>query len=183
MENPIARSLRVAESLVLVMTGDGKGKSTAAYGTMLRAIDRSQKVSVVQFAVPNDWTTGEENVAQSLGVAWFAVRDARDGEASAELVESARCAQIAWETAKQHLATGDYELIILDELTQPMNWGWLDEHEVLAAIANRSPTTSVLITGRAAPASLVEIADTVTTMENTKHAYQSGLAAKAGIDY
>lgn len=174
--------LRRAESLVLVNTGNGKGKSTAAFGTMIRAVARGWPVTVVQFIKSGNWNVGEEKVARELGVEWFAL-----GEGftwlSEDLSRDEAVAQEAWRHAASLLANGTSRLVLLDEITYPINWGWIDEHEVVAAVTGRSPKVNVLCTGRDAPNSLIEIADTATEMRVIKHAYDSGIRAMKGIDY
>ena len=88
----------------------------------------------------------------------------------------------AWAAAREHLA-GSFDLLVLDEITYPMNWGWIDPDEVSASITSRTPTTSVICTGRDAPAALIDLADTITEMVEVRHAYQRGIRAKRGIDY
>jgi cob(I)alamin adenosyltransferase len=104
-------------------------------------------------------------------------RDAEDLEASRAKAEA------AWGAARQVLASGDYQLVVLDELTYPMNWGWIDKAEVAAAIRERPEAVNVVATGRDAPPELVEVADTVTEMRKVRHAYDSGVLARRGIDY
>ena len=174
--------LRRADSLVLVNTGNGKGKSTAAFGTMIRSVARGWPVTVVQFIKSGKWNVGEEKVARELGVEWFAL-----GEGftwlSEDLTRDEAVAQEAWRHAAALLENGESRLVLLDEITYPINWGWIDEAEVVRAIAERSPKVNVLITGRDAPDSLLELADTATEMRVIKHAYQSGIRAMKGIDY
>lgn len=174
--------LRRADSLVLVNTGNGKGKSTAAFGTMIRAVARGWPVTVVQFIKSGKWNVGEEKVARELGVEWFAL-----GEGftwlSEDLTRDQAVALEAWRHAATLLESGESRLVLLDEITYPINWGWIDEAEVVRTITERSPKVNVLITGRDAPDSLLELADTATEMRVIKHAYQSGIRAMKGIDY
>jgi cob(I)alamin adenosyltransferase len=181
-EDPRPSGLRTAPSLVLVNTGDGKGKSTAAFGTMLRAIARGWRVAVVQFLKSGDWKTGEEEIGRKLGVDWFALGEGFTWD-STDLTRDEAVAREAWEHAKAIINAGEHRLVILDEITYPMNWGWIDVDDVLHTIEHRPERVSVLATGRDAPARLVDIADTVTEMRNIKHAYDRGIAAKKGIDY
>jgi cob(I)alamin adenosyltransferase len=169
-------------SLVLVNTGDGKGKSTAAFGVVMRGVARGWKVCVIQFIKSGDWKVGEEALGKKLGVDW---RKGGDGFSwlSKDLGESQRRAMDAWAQAKDVLAAGEHELLVLDEITYPMNWGWIDIEEVVAAIQERSPRVNVIATGRDAPERLVEIAHTVTEMRKVRHAYDSGVKARRGIDF
>ena len=102
---------------------------------------------------------------------------------SEDLEASRDKAAAAWAAARRVLASGDYQLVVLDEVTYPMNWGWIDTAEVVAAIRDRPPQVNVVATGRDAPAELVEVADTVTEMRKVRHAYDSGVVARRGIDY
>lgn len=174
--------LRRADSLVLVNTGDGKGKSTAAFGTMIRAVARGWDVGVVQFLKSGQWNTGEEKVARELGVDWHAIGEGFTWD-SDDLSRDEAVAREAWRHSAGLLAAGTHRLVVLDEITYPMNWRWISTDEVLAAIRDRSPKVNVICTGRDAPAGLVELADTVTEMQVVKHAYESGIRAMKGIDY
>ena len=174
--------LRRADSLLLVNTGNGKGKSTAAFGTMIRAVARGWPVGVVQFLKSGKWNTGEEKVARELGVDWHAIGEGFTWD-SEDLSRDEAVARAAWRHASGMLAGGTHRLVVLDEITYPMNWGWFDTEEVVAAIRDRSPKVNVICTGRDAPEALLEIADTATEMNVLKHAYQSGIRAMKGIDY
>jgi cob(I)alamin adenosyltransferase len=171
-----------APSLVLVNTGDGKGKSTAAFGVMLRALARDWKVAVVQFIKSDKWKVGEETMAVSLGVDWLKGGDGFTWE-SKDLDESARRAKDAWRIACETLAAGHHKLVVLDEITYPINWGWIDGSEVAQSIRQRPEHVSVVATGRDAPPELLEVADTVTEMVKVRHAYDHGIRARRGIDY
>jgi cob(I)alamin adenosyltransferase len=171
-----------ARSLVLVHTGDGKGKSTAAMGVALRSLARGWGVLVVQFVKSGEWRSGEQEMLQRLGADWRAVGDGFSWD-SHDLEASAELAREAWRAAEAALAGGTHEVVVLDEVTYPMTWGWIDTHAVVAAIVGRDERVSVVATGRDAPSALVEVADTVTEMRNVKHAFESGIVAKRGIDY
>ncbi len=171
-----------APSLVIVNTGDGKGKSTAAFGTMLRALARGWKVCVVQFIKSGEWRVGEEEIARRLGVDWWTLGDGFSWD-SENLSESQAVAAEAWRFAAGVIAEGSHDLVILDEITYPMNWGWIDTAEVLESIRGRPERVSVMLTGRDAPGPLIELADTVTEMVKVKHAYDRGVMARRGIDY
>lgn len=180
-EDPRPR-LRAARSLVIVNTGDGKGKSTAAFGIVLRALARDWRVAVVQFLKSGDWHTGEEQIARQLGVDWRAIGEGFTWD-SADLSEDEAVARRAWDEAATLIRAGEHRLVVLDEITYPLNWGWLDLDETLATIRDRPADVNVVATGRDAPDALIELADTVTEMRNIKHAYDRGIAAKKGIDY
>jgi cob(I)alamin adenosyltransferase len=176
------RRRRHADSLVLVHTGHGKGKSTAAFGTALRAVARGWRVTVVQFMKSGRWRVGEEEVGRRVGMTWWTIGDGFTWE-SDDLDRSAAIAREAWRAARGALACGEVDLLVLDEITYPMTYGWIDTGEVVAAIADRAPHTHVVCTGRNAAPELVAAADTVTEMVKVKHAYDAGVRARRGIDY
>ena len=180
--DPRPNKMTTAKSLILVNTGDGKGKSSAAFGTMLRALARDWKVGVIQFLKSGDWNTGEEKIGRQLGVDWWALGDGFTWD-SENLDESTAIAQEAWRSAKALIMAGEHQLIILDEITYPMNWKWIDTADVIATLQSRPEKVSVILTGRDAPADLIAIADTATEMVKTKHAYDNGIVAKKGIDF
>ena len=169
-------------SLVLVNTGDGKGKSTAAFGVMLRALARDWRVAVVQFIKSGNWRVGEEAVGRRLGVDWWTIGDGFTWD-SDDMDRSQAIAVEAWRAASGLLAAGDHHLVVLDEVTYAVNWGWIDGDEVLAAVRDRPEHVNVVLTGRDCPAALVELADTVTEMSPVKHAYERGIRARRGIDF
>jgi cob(I)alamin adenosyltransferase len=171
-----------ARSLLLINTGDGKGKSTAAFGTVIRAVARGWKVAVVQFLKSGEWSVGEEKIARQIGVDWWAMGDGFTWD-SDDMEESEAIAHAAWDHAAEIIRSGDYELVVLDEVTYPINWGWVDLDEVVEVLDGRPDKVNVILTGRDAPQRLVDIADTVTEMRKVKHAYDRGVMARRGIDY
>jgi cob(I)alamin adenosyltransferase len=181
-EDPRPDGLRSAESLVLVNTGDGKGKSSAAFGVVMRAVAQGWRVGVVQLLKSGEWSVGEEKVARQLGVDWWALGAGFTWD-STDLDEDRAIAREAWARAKSLLADSSYRLVVLDEITYPINWGWINCSDVVQAIRGRAPRVNVILTGRDAAAALVDLADTVTEMRNVKHAYDAGIRAKKGIDY
>ena len=170
------------ESLVLLNTGDGKGKSSAAFGVMSRGWARGWRVGVVQFVKGGKWQTGERKLADHLGIEWHSLGDGFTWE-STDLDETAAKGRHAWEVARDKLASGDYDLLILDELTYSVTYGWVAVEDVVAGVTNRAPKTNVVITGRGAAPELVELADTVTEMRKIKHIFDTGVKAKKGIEY
>jgi cob(I)alamin adenosyltransferase len=182
VDPPERPARRRASSLVLVNTGDGKGKSTAAFGMVLRAVARGWKVGVIQFLKSGRWRTGEEEIGRNLGVDWNPLGDGFTWD-SDDLEATRDKAVAAWAAARGMLASGHYQLVVLDEITYPMNWGWIDAAEVAEAIRDRQPAVNVVATGRDAPAELLEVADTITEMRKVRHAYDRGVGARRGIDY
>lgn len=181
-DDPRPDDLRRAPSLVLVNTGPGKGKTSAAMGVVLRAVARDWPVGVVQFLKSGTWRTGEEQVCRALGVDWWAMGEGFTWESEDLSVDQAVAAG-AWEHARGLIRAGEHRLVVLDEVTYPINWGWIDLDEVVATIRDRPSQVNVILTGRNAPAAIVDIADTVTEMTQVKHAYEAGIRAKKGIDF
>ncbi len=171
-----------ADSIILVNTGHGKGKSSAAFGVMARGWARGWNVGVVQFVKGGKWKTGERKLADHLGIEWHTLGDGFTWE-STDLDETAAKGRHAWEVAREKLASGDYQLLILDELTYAAKYGWVPASEIVVGLRARALKTNVVITGRDAPDELVEIADTVTEMRKVKHAYDAGIKAIKGIEY
>ena len=169
-------------SIVLLNTGQGKGKSSAAFGVMGRGWARGWRVGVVQFVKGGKWKTGERKLADHLGIEWHTLGDGFTWE-STDLDETAAKGRHAWEVAREKLASGDYDLLILDELTYAVKYGWVPASEVVDGVRSRAPRTNVVITGRDAPEELIEVADTVTEMCKVKHAFDQGITAKKGIEY
>ena len=173
----------IEKGLLIVHTGTGKGKSTAAFGLVMRAIGHGFRVGVVQF-VKGRWQTGERAVLDRFpdlvtirtmgeGFTWETQDRARD----------IRAARAAWDEAKQMLADPAYKLIVLDELNIVLRYDYLPIDEVAAALAARPPDLHVVVTGRNAKPELIEIADLVTEMTLVKHPFRSGVKAQAGIEY
>ncbi|HJT37729.1 MAG TPA: cob(I)yrinic acid a,c-diamide adenosyltransferase [Actinomycetota bacterium] len=175
------RATTRASSLVLINTGDGKGKTTAALGVALRAAGRGLRVAIVQILKSPSWKTGEAKAGRELGIDWWTLGDGFTWD-SKDMEKTRAAAVDAWEAARAKLSSGEYDLVVLDELTYPLAWGWVAEDDVVAALGARPARTSVIITGRDAPAALVDAADTVTEMRNVKHAFDRGIAALKGID-
>jgi cob(I)alamin adenosyltransferase len=171
-----------ATSIVLLNTGDGKGKSSAAFGVMARGWARGWRVGVVQFVKGGKWKVGERKLADHLGIEWHTLGDGFTWE-STDLDETAAKGRHAWEVARAKLSSGDYDLLILDELTYAVTYGWVPVAEVVAGIEGRDAATNVVVTGRNAAPELVEVADTVTEMRKIKHVYDRGVKAKKGIEY
>jgi cob(I)alamin adenosyltransferase len=148
---------------------------------MLRALARGWKVCVMQFIKSGKWRVGEEEIAGKLGVDWWSIGDGFTWN-SKDMEETQAIAVAAWDAAKEKIDSGDYQLVVLDEITYPMNWGWISTADVVETIRNRPPDVNVIATGRDAPAELVEVADTVTEMTKIRHAFDRGVKARRGID-
>jgi cob(I)alamin adenosyltransferase len=181
-DDPRPDELKRATSLVLVNTGPGKGKTSAAMGVVIRGVARDWPVAVVQFLKSGKWKTGEEKVCRQLGVDWWAMGEGFTWD-SADLTLDQAVAAGAWEHAKALIQSGGHQLIVLDEVTYPLNWGWIEIDDAVETIRDRPEHVSVIITGRKAPAAIIDIADTVSEIAEIKHAYKSGIRAKKGIDY
>ena len=184
---PVERPRRPAEtrrpgSLVIVNTGEGKGKSTAAFGTVLRAVATGWRVAVVQFVKSGDWRVGEEKVCREIGVEWYAAGDGFTWD-SADLDESRAKGVAAWVFARGLIEAGEHRLVVLDEATYVLVWGWVPVEDFVAAIAARPDDVNVIVTGRDAPEPLQEVADTVTEMRKVKHAFDGGVMARRGLEY
>lgn len=171
-----------ARSIVLLNTGHGKGKSSAAFGVMSRGWARGWNVAVVQFIKGGKWKTGERKLADHLGIEWHTLGDGFTWE-STDMDETIAKGRHAWEVAAEKLASGQHQLVILDEVTYAVKYGWVAADDVAEAVRNRSPKTNVVLTGRDASPELIEVADTVTEMRKVKHAYDSGITAIKGIEY
>ncbi len=181
--SPVRRTSQTQpSSLVLLNTGDGKGKSTAALGVVLRALAQGWSVCVIQFLKSSAWTTGEEQICERLGVTWVKGGSGFTWEATSS-EDPRACARAAWELVAHVLGQGDYQLVVLDELTLPLAFGWLDTDSVVEVIRTRQEGVNVVITGRRAPQELVDLADVVTEMVKVRHPFDSGILARAGIDY
>jgi cob(I)alamin adenosyltransferase len=151
-------------------------------GTVLRALGRGWAVCVVQFVKSGKWNSGEVRLLTDLGAEWHTMGDGFSWEAD-DLGRSAEVARSAWAVAKEAILSGRFGLVVLDEVTYPVNWGWIDGDDVARTISGRPAAVNVFLTGRDAPGSLVDVADTVTEMHNVKHAYESGIRAAKGIDF
>ncbi len=169
-------------SRLIVNTGKGKGKSSSAFGVMSRGWARGWNVTVVQFVKSEKWKVGERKLAEHLDIPWHTLGDGFTWE-STDLDQSAAKGRHAWEVAAGLIQSGDYDLVILDEATYVMHYGWVPVAEVVGVLAARPERTNVVVTGRYAPNALIEIADTVTEMTKVKHAMDEGIGARKGIEY
>jgi cob(I)alamin adenosyltransferase len=171
------------KGLVIVNTGNGKGKSTAAFGLLLRAWGRGLRVCVVQFIKSETGKWGEIKAAQKLGIDWFTTGDGFTWT-SKDMDETVARALAGWEVAKEKITSGNYDVIVLDEFTYAMHFDWLDTNQVIDWLkANKPAELHLVITGRDAPTELIKYADLVTEMLEVKHPYQQGILAQAGVEF
>ena len=186
------------QGLLLVLTGNGKGKSSSAFGMAARALGHGMKVGVAQFIKGrSDDAQGRASVAggrkpratpgeegffrRQSGVVWHVLGEGFTWETQ-NLARDTETARHAWAVAREMLRDPSLGLVVLDELTYPLKYGWLSIEPVLEDLANRPPMQHVVITGRAAPGSLIEAADTVTELCDVKHAFRAGVRAQKGVD-
>ena len=178
---------RIAEAttrkgVLLVNTGIGKGKSSAAFGVVARALGSGMNVAVIQF-VKNRSDTGEEAFFRRCSdVRWHVMGEGFTWETQ-DRERDAAAAQKAWELAQTYLGDPAIDLVVLDEMTYAFKYGWLELDAVLTVLQARPAQQHVIITGRAAPQPLMDAADTVTDMSLVKHAFKSGVAAMPGMEY
>jgi cob(I)alamin adenosyltransferase len=168
--------------LLIVITGNCKGKSTSAFGTVARALGHGMKVGVVQF-IKSRTDTGEEAfLGKQPGVEWHVTGDGFTWDTQNRERDIAT-AKRGWEIAARMLADASYQLVVLDELTYLLSYGYLDADTVLDALAQRPPMQHVIVTGRGVSDALVELADTVSVIADEKHAFRAGVVAQRGIDW
>lgn len=169
------------KGLLLVLTGNGKGKSTSAFGMAARALGYGMKVGVAQF-IKGRSDTGEEAFFKlQANMQWHVLGEGFTWNTQDRERDTAT-AQDGWKIAQQMLSNPDIALIILDELTYTLKYNYLDTAQILADIAARPPMQHVVVTGRGAPKALIDAADTVSELMDIKHAWRAGIKAQAGID-
>ncbi len=168
--------------VLVVNTGNGKGKSSAAFGVVDRALGHGLQVGVVQFVKGRSDTGEEAFFRRQPGVHWHVGGEGFTWETQ-DKDRDAKAAQAAWEVACGHLSDPAIGLVVLDEMTYAFKYGWLDLDTVIARLLSRPPMQHVIITGRAAPEALVAAADTVTDMTMVKHAFKAGVKAMPGLEW
>lgn len=170
------------KSLVIVYTGNGKGKTTAALGVLMRAWGRNMTGTMISFIKAKKANFGEHRAARKMGIdiiptgggfTWLSEDIERDKALARE----------GWELARGKITSGEYNVVVLDEITYPLSYGWLSLDEVIDALRTRPEHVHVIITGREAPQPLIDFADLVTEMRAVKHPFEQGMAAITGIDY
>ena len=168
--------------LLVVYTGHGKGKTTAALGLVFRALGRGLPVAVVQF-IKGKWKTGERTFADSLPQLTFLVMGRGFTWDSDDLSVDRDAARAAWAESARLISAGAHAVVVLDELTYVINYGFVPVEDVVAVLRARPAHVHVVITGRSAPAPLLDLADTVTEMTKIKHAFDQGKKAQLGVDF
>jgi cob(I)alamin adenosyltransferase len=170
-------------ALLIVITGTGKGKSTSAFGTMLRGWARGYRIGVFQFVKSGKWKVGEHRAARELGgIEWEKMGDGWTWT-SRDLEQSADLAREGWEEVKRRIAAETYDLLVLDEFTYPLTFGWVDTADVVATLRARPGFQHVIVTGRDAPQELIEVADLVSEVSKVKHPFDEGIRGQQGIEW
>lgn len=167
--------------LILINTGHGKGKSTAAFGLALRAHGRGKKIKVYQFMKVPSARFGEHRLFEQLGVPIEGLGDGFSWK-SRDLDHSAQLALDGWVKAAATIRAGEHFMVVLDEVMYPLRYGWIALEAIVTCLRERPPHVHVVLTGRNAPAELIELADTVTEMTLIKHHFKSGVPAQRGIE-
>ena len=169
------------KGLILVNTGGGKGKSTAAFGTAMRAVGNGLKVAVIQF-IKGKWKTGEEKSAKKLGIEFFPMGEGFTWDTQS-FDRDVAAAQRAWAKCRQVLMDSEHDLVIFDEINYCLKYNFLSVREIVAALKRKPPLKHVFLTGGGAPRELIRIADLVTEMKCIKHPYPKGIMAQRGIEF
>ncbi|HBH7882226.1 TPA: cob(I)yrinic acid a,c-diamide adenosyltransferase [Vibrio parahaemolyticus] len=169
------------KGLLLIITGNGKGKSTSGFGTIARAVGHGLTCSVAQF-IKVTWDNGERNLLEKLGVEFQVMATGFTWETQNKTADT-EAAQLVWKECKRMLQDDSIDVILFDELTYMVSYGYIDLDEVVEALNNRPKMQSVVITGRGAHRTLIEMADTVSEVKNVKHAFESGVKALKGVDW
>jgi cob(I)alamin adenosyltransferase len=171
----------VRRGLIMVHTGDGKGKSTAAFGLALRAHGRDKAVKFYQFMKVPSARFGEHRTFERLGIPIEGLGDGFSWK-SKDLDHSAQLACDGWQKAAATIDAGEHFMVVLDEITYPIRYGWIALETVLKTLRDRPAHVNVVLTGRNAPQELIDLADTVTEMKLIKHHYKAGVPAQRGIE-
>ena len=167
--------------IVIVFTGNGKGKTTAAFGSATRAVGHGKKVGVIQF-IKGTWPNGERNLLEPLGVEFQVMATGFTWDTQNRESDTVACLEV-WQHAERMLADPALDMVLLDELTYMVAYDYLPLDKVLTALQNRPPMQTVIITGRGCHRDILEAADTVSELRPVKHAFEAGIKAQIGIDY
>lgn len=184
-ETPYDKREGERRGIIIVNTGNGKGKSTAAFGLALRAFGRThvhgKLVKIFQFMKVPSARFGEHRVFEQLGIPVEGLGDGFSWK-SQDLERSAQLARDGWQKCKAAILSGDYFLVVLDEITYPLIYGWMPLDDVLQTLKNRPKHVHVVLTGRDCPQEIIDLADTVTEMTMIKHAFDAGIPSQRGIE-
>ncbi len=167
--------------ILIVFTGNGKGKTTAAFGTVTRAVGHGMRAAVIQF-IKGEWPNGEKNLLEPHGVKFQVMATGFTWETQNKETDTEAC-QAVWQHGKRMLADAALDLVVLDELTYMVSFGYLDLQDVVDALNARPAHQTVIITGRGCHRDLLEMADTVSELRPVKHAFDAGIMAQQGIDW
>lgn len=167
--------------ILIVFTGNGKGKTTAAFGTVTRVVGHGMRAAVIQF-IKGEWPNGEKNLLEPHGVEFQVMATGFTWETQNKETDTAAC-QAVWQHGKRMLADASLDLVVLDELTYMVSFGYLDLQDVVDALNARPAHQTVIITGRGCHRDLLEMADTVSELRPVKHAFDAGIMAQQGIDW
>ncbi|MCT4706314.1 cob(I)yrinic acid a,c-diamide adenosyltransferase [Enterobacteriaceae bacterium H16N7] len=167
--------------ILIVFTGNGKGKTTAAFGTVTRAVGHGKKVGVIQF-IKGQWPNGERNLLEPHGVEFQVMATGFTWETQNRETDTEACLAV-WQHAKRMLADASLDMVILDEITYMVAYDYLPLDEVMDALQQRPVSQTVIVTGRGCHRDILEIADTVSELRPVKHAFDAGVKAQIGIDY
>jgi len=169
------------KGLLLVITGNGKGKSTSGFGMITRSVGHGLQAGIVQF-IKGTWECGEMNLLKQHGVQHHVMKTGFTWETQNKEADTA-AAQIAWTESKKMLADDSIDIVLLDELTYMVTYGYIELEDVLTALKNRPTMQHVVITGRACHRQIIELADTVSEVQSIKHAFDNGVRVQKGVDW
>lgn len=169
------------KGLLLVLTGNGKGKSSSGFGMVLRTVGHGKKAAVVQF-IKGNWASGERNLLEPLGIPFAVMATGFTWETQNRALDMAAATEV-WQQAKQFLADPAIDFVLLDELTYMLSYDYLDLTDVLETLKNRPPQQHVVVTGRGCHRALLDIADTISEVQNVRHAFDHGIRAQQGVDW
>lgn len=169
------------KGLLLVLTGNGKGKSSSGFGMVLRTVGHGKKAAVVQF-IKGNWASGERNLLEPLGIPFAVMATGFTWETQNRALDMAAATDV-WQQAKQFLADPAIDFVLLDELTYMLSYDYLDLTDVLETLKNRPPQQHVVVTGRGCHRALLDIADTISEVQNVRHAFDHGIRAQQGVDW
>lgn len=169
------------KGLLLVLTGNGKGKTSSGFGMVLRTVGHGKKAAVVQF-IKGNWASGERNLLEPLGVPFAVMATGFTWETQNRALDIAAATQV-WQQARQYLADPAIDLVLLDELTYMLAYDYLPLPDVLQALTERPPHQHVVVTGRGCHRALLDLADTISEVQSVRHAFDHGIRAQQGVDW